>query len=115
MGIVARKRGDVLILDLRGDVSVSTIEKIALHQKVKAALEGGERRLLVNFDEVGFMDSAGFGELLASFISTRKSGGRIKLERMAARIRNLFNITGLERVFEIFDDEEAAVRSFHEA
>jgi anti-anti-sigma factor len=79
---------------------------------VKAALEAGDRRLLVNFDEVSFMDSAGFGELLASFISTRKSGGQIKVEKMAAKIRLLFNITGLERVFEIFDDEEVAVKSF---
>jgi anti-anti-sigma factor len=115
MGIVTRKLGDVLILDIRGDLLITTIEDAALHERVKAGLEAGSRHLLVNFAEVGFMDSSGFGELLASFISARKLGAQLKLERLAAKVRLLFNITGLEGVFEIFADEEAAVKSFRGA
>ena len=115
MGIVTRKLGDVLIFDLKGDLLISTIEEVALHQRVKAGLAAGSRNLLVNLAEVGFMDSSGFGELLSSFISARKVGARLKLEKLGSQVRLLFEITGLPGVFEIFADEEAAVRSFHGA
>jgi anti-anti-sigma regulatory factor len=79
MGIVTRQLGDVVILDLQGDLMIATMEKVALHQRVKAGLE---------------------------------AGARLKLEKLAAKVRLVFRITGLEGVFEVFDDEEAAIRSF---
>ena len=115
MRIVTRKLGDVVIFDVRGELLVSTIEEAALHQRVKSGLEAGVKHWLVNLAEVPFMDSSGFGELLAGFISARNSGGQLKLEHLASRVLLVFEITGLRGVFEIFDDEEAAIRSFHGA
>jgi anti-sigma B factor antagonist len=115
MRIVTRKLGDVIIFDLRGDLLVSTLEEVALQKRVKSGLEEGVRHWLVNLAEVPFMDSSGFGELLSSFISARNMGGQLKLEHLAPKVRLIFDITGLPGVFEIFDDEEAAIRSFHGA
>ena len=115
MQIVARKLGDVVIFDLRGELLVSTIEEASLHQRVKSGLESGVRHWLVNLAGVPFMDSSGFGELLACFVSARNSGGQLKLEHLAPKVRLVFEITALPGVFEIFDDEGAAIRSFHGA
>jgi anti-sigma B factor antagonist len=115
MQIVTRKLGDVVIFDIRGDLLVSTIEDVALQKRVKSGLEEGIRHWLVNLAEVPFMDSSGFGELLASFISARNSGGQLKLEHLAPKVLLVFEITALRGVFEIFADEEAAIRSFHGA
>jgi len=114
MGLVTRKLGDVVILDVRGDLVASSIDEVAIRQHVKAGLETGIKHWIVNFAAVTFMDSSGFGELLSSFISTRNAGGQLKLENIPAKVRVVFKITGLEGVFEIFDQEEAAVRSFFE-
>ncbi len=114
MGLVTRKLGDIVILDVRGDLVASSIDEVAIRQHVKDGLATGVKRWLVNFAEVPFMDSSGFGEVLASFISARNAGGQLKLENIPAKVRLIFKITGLEGVFEIFDQEEAAVRSFFE-
>jgi len=115
MPILTRKLGDVVIFDIRGDLSASTIEEVALQKRVKSGLEEGMKRWLVNLAEVPFMDSSGFGELLTSFISARNAGGQLKIEHLAPKVGLVFDITGLRRVFDIFDDEEAAIRSFHGA
>jgi anti-sigma B factor antagonist len=114
MGLVTRKLGDVVILDVRGDLVASSIDEFAIRQQVKAGLETGLKRWVVNFADVTFMDSSGFGELLSTFISARNAGGQLKLENIPAKVRLIFKITGLEGVFEIFNQEEAAVRSFFE-
>ncbi|HCS47394.1 MAG: hypothetical protein A2V45_11370 [Candidatus Aminicenantes bacterium RBG_19FT_COMBO_58_17] len=112
MGIVRRELGDIAILDVKGELGPNPVDEVTLHQRIKHELEAGRRRLLVNFAEVTFMDSSGVGQLLASLVSTQNSGGKIKLEKIPSKIRILFKITWMEGLFEIFDDEEAAIRSF---
>jgi len=115
MDIISRKRGDVIILDLKGNLAITAMEGVTLHKKVKAELGEGGTNFLLNFAAVVFMDSTGVGELLASFVSIRNRGGKIKLESLPPKILFLFEVTGIIGLFEKFDDEEAAVRSFHEA
>ena len=112
MLIVRRELGAIAILDIKGELGPTPEEEVTLHQRIKRELEAGRRRLLINFAEVNFMDSAGVGQLLASLVSTQKSGGKLKLERIPSKIRILFKITAMEGLFEIFDDEDAAIRSF---
>src|SRR4030042_2052178 len=112
MGIVTRQLGDVAILDIKGELGPGRVDEVTLHQRIKRELEAGRRRLLINFADVTFMDSSGVGELLASLVSTQKSGGKLKLEKIPSKIRILFKITWMDGLFEIFDDEDAAIRSF---
>jgi len=115
MDIISRKRGDVVVLDIKGNLGITEIEGITLHKKVKGELEEGGTNFLLNFSDVVFMDSTGVGELLASFVSIRNRSGKIKLENLPPKILFLFEVTGIIGLFEKFDDEEAAVQSFHEA
>lgn len=112
MGIVRRELGEIAILDIKGELGPTPVDEVTLHQRIKRELEAGRRRLLINFAEVTFMDSSGVGELLASLVSTQNSGAKLKLEKIPSKIRILFKITWMDGLFEIFDDEEAAIRSF---
>jgi anti-sigma B factor antagonist len=114
MALTIRESGKVVILDIEGDMILPRIEKISLHRSVKEMLGKGKKDFLLNYAEVPFMDSTGVGELLASFVSVQNAGGRLKLEKVNAKILLIFKITGIIRLFEgaIFDDEEAAIKSF---
>ena len=112
MALTIREVGDVIIFDIDGDLTLTTIEEIGLHRSVKEMLGKGKANFLVNFFGVPFMDSTGVGELLASFVSVQNAGGRLKLEKINPKILLVFKITGIIRLFEIFEDEETAIKSF---
>jgi len=73
---------------------------------------GRERKFLVNLGEVSYIDSSGLGELITSHTSLRNRGGSVKLLNPNKRIRDLLKMTKLLNIFEIFEDETTAVRSF---
>jgi anti-anti-sigma factor len=79
---------------------------------VKNHIKEGQRNFLLNFGKIEFMDSMGVGELLASYKSIHDLGGKLKLLKLPPRIQLVFDITGITRLFELFDDEEEAIRSF---
>ncbi len=114
MSLTIRKTKDVVTFDIEGDLLLTTVEEIGLHRRVKEMLRAGEKNFLINFAEVPFMDSTGVGEFLACFVSIQNAGGKLKLEKINQKIRLIFEITGIIMLFKdsIFDDEEAAVRSF---
>lgn len=112
MAIKTREAGDVVIFDLEGEMILPRVEKLGLHGRVKELLRDGNRHFLVNFSKVPFMDSSGFGEFFASFLSVQNAGGKIKLESVPPRIRLVFDITAVSRLFEFFEDEETALKSF---
>jgi anti-anti-sigma factor len=112
MKINPRFKDDVVIFDIEGEIRRSDITDVTLHQLVKDQLEGGRRNVLLNFDRVEFIDSFGVGEILASYISTHNLGGKLKLIRISKKLFLIFQVTMLTKVLEIFEDEEAALKSF---
>jgi anti-anti-sigma factor len=112
MTIQKRTLGDVVILDIEGEIKRSDIADVTLHQVVKENLEAGRRNILLNLEKVRFIDSFGVGEILASFISTQNLGGKFKLARISKKLYLIFDVTMLTRVLEIFDTEESALQSF---
>ncbi len=112
MDIKIRERNDIVIIDIGGDIRWSEVREDSLHQHVKDMLKLGKRNLLINFDKVNFIDSLGVGDLLSSYVSTKNTGGKIKLMKVASKIQLIFQVTLLDRLFEFFDDEEAAIKSF---
>jgi anti-anti-sigma factor len=69
-------------------------------------------KILVNFAEVSYIDSAGIGELVSTYTTVVNGGGRLKLVNLTKKIHQLLAITKLLTVFETFDNEEAALESF---
>ncbi len=112
MEIHAREKNDVVIFDIEGEIRRSDISDVTLHQLVKDQLELGRRNILLNFQDVEFIDSFGVGEILASYISTHNLGGKLKIAKISKKLYLVFQVTMLTKVLEIFDEEEVALSSF---
>ncbi len=112
MVIQKREKEGIIIFDVDGEIKRSDITDVTLHDLVKAVLDEGHRFILLNFEKVGFIDSFGVGEILASYISTHNLGGKLKLARISKKLFLVFQVTMLTKVLDIFEDEDAALRSF---
>jgi anti-anti-sigma factor len=113
MEINTREKTDVIIFDIEGEIRRSDITDITLHQLVKDQLDAGKRNILLNFQNVDFIDSFGVGEILASYISTHNLGGKLKIAKISKKLYLVFQVTMLTKVLEIFDEEEIALDSFN--
>ena len=103
----------VMVLDLRGRITLGP-ETEALREKVKSLVEAGHTRLILNLEDVLYVDSVGLSTLVSSYTTARRQGGDVKLLRLTRRIHDLLQITRLSTVFETFDSLEEATRSFGE-
>jgi anti-anti-sigma factor len=110
--IASRFKDEVVIFDIDGEITRTPIPDVTLHQLVKEQLETGRRKIVLNFEQVGFIDSFGVGEILASYISTHNLGGKLKLVRLSKKLYLIFQVTMLTKVLDIQEDEDAALRSF---
>jgi anti-sigma B factor antagonist len=111
MTISERAVGSVTILDISGNLTLGEGAD-RLRDKVRSLLQQGQKQIAVNLASVSYMDSAGLGELVQTFATTNKQGGTLKLLNLTARLHDLLVITKLANVFECFDDEQLALRSF---
>ena len=109
--IAERNVGDVTILDLSGRLVLDQGDAL-FRDKVVDLLEGQHKQILINLKEVTYIDSAGVGMMVAKMLSVRRAGGDMKLLHLTARSNRVMTITRLLTVFEAFDDEEEAIRSF---
>ena len=112
MRIQSRKREDIIIFDIEGEIRRSDISDVTLHQLVKDQLDAGIKKILLNFERVDFIDSFGVGEILASYISTHNLGGHLKIAKISQKLYLVFQVTMLTKVLDIVDDVESAVSSF---
>ena len=102
---------NVVVLDVAGRLAAG--ETGMLFRGIfQRCLGEGTQRFLVNLEKVSYIDSSGLGELITSHTSLRNRGGAVKLLKPSKRIQDLLRMTKLLHVFEIFDDEAAAVESF---
>jgi anti-sigma B factor antagonist len=114
MKIAERRVGSVTVLDIVGKL---TIDEAAEHlrDKINSLIQQNETRIVLNLQEVPYIDSGGLGQLIASFGSVKRAGGTMKLLHVNARNHDLLAITSLVTVFESFDSEAEAIRSFEAA
>ncbi len=112
MEINSREKGDVIIFDIEGEIRRSDISDVTRHQLVKDQLDAGRRNILLNFQNVEFIDSFGVGEILASYISIHNLGGKLKIAKISKKLYLVFQVTMLTKVLEIFDEEEVALDSY---
>jgi len=101
---------DVLIVDVAGDLDARSAGdlKLTLNEKI----EGGKVWILLNLSEVPYMDSAGLGVLVSGLKNTNRQNGDLRLWGLQPDVRNIFELTRLNKVFQIFDDEASALASF---
>lgn len=111
MKIDVRQREGVQILDIEGKITIGKGD-VALREAVHEQLGKGANRMLINLASVSTIDSSGVGELVSAFTTVTNRGGKLKLVNLPPKVNDILQITQLITVFETFDDEEEAVRSF---
>ena len=111
MEIEERDNGGVMILDLKGKLTIGEGDEL-LKDKVNSLIQQGHQKLLLNLEGVPYVDSAGLGEIVRTYTTVSRQGGKLKLLNLTKRIEDLLAITKLLTVFETFESEQEAVRSF---
>ena len=111
MQIDERVVGGVTILDLSGKMTLGEGDEL-LREKIASLVNAGQKNLLLNLDGVPYIDSAGLGEMVRSYTTVSRQGGKLKLLNLTKRIEDLLSITKLLTVFETFDSEAEAIQSY---
>ncbi len=112
LSIKTREVASVVVFDIQGEISRQDLPQITLSSLVQGELDRGRRNILLDLAGVGFIDSFGVGEILASYKSVQNLGGKLKLCRISPKLLLIFKITGLDRVLDIRDDCGRALESF---
>ena len=111
MQISQRTVGDVTIVDLNGKMTLGEGDEL-LRDKVNSLIQQGLRKIILNLSEVPYIDSAGLGEIVRTYTTVSRQGGSLKLLNLTKRIQDLLAITKLLTVFETFENEQDAIKSF---
>jgi anti-sigma B factor antagonist len=109
--IQEREREGIVILDLKGRLIVG--EPVSdLREKVREMVSAGKLNIVLNLQNLEYIDSTGLGGLVISYTTVKKAGGALKILNLSQRNVELLVLTKLTTVFEIFDEEQDAVNSF---
>ena len=111
LDVKERQAGDVTILDLSGEVRIGE-GAISLRDSIRSLADQGKTKVLLNLAGVKYMDSSGVGELIANYTTIKRQGGQLKLLNLTDRIQNLLVITKLLTVFDAYDNEAEALKSY---
>jgi anti-sigma B factor antagonist len=111
MKIETRTVGDVRILDCSGKITLGE-GTMAVRNTVRDILKGNGKKIILNLADVNYIDSSGIGELVSTYTTVTNSGGQLKLLSLTKKIQELLAITKLLTVFQVFENESAALASF---
>jgi len=106
-----REVGTVTIVDLSGRIALGEGSAL-LRKTIRDMLEGGQTKILLNLGDVNYIDSSGIGELVSAFTAVRNRGGELKLLNLTKKVHDLLQITKLFTVFDVYNEEPTAVRSY---
>jgi anti-sigma B factor antagonist len=107
----SRQVNGVTVVDMMGRITLGE-GSVVLRDTIRDLLGKGEKKILLNLGNVTYIDSSGIGELVSAFTSVRNQGGELKLLNLTKKVHDLLQITKLYTVFDIRDDETAAVGAF---
>jgi anti-sigma B factor antagonist len=111
MQISERAVSDVVVLDIKGRITLGDGDEL-LKDKVNSLVSTGKKKIILNLAEVPYVDSAGLGEIVRTYTTVSRQGGSLKLLHLTKRISDLLAITKLLTVFETFEAEDEAIKSF---
>lgn len=106
-----RQVGDVSVIDVAGRITLGEGSS-ALRDSIREMVGKGQKKILLNLGDVSYIDSSGIGELVSAFTTVTNQGGQLKLLNLTKRVKDLLQITKLYTVFDVHEDEAAAVRTF---
>lgn len=106
-----RQVNGVTVVDMSGRITLGE-GSVVLRDSIRDLVAKGQKKILLNLGDVTYIDSSGIGELVSAFTTVRNQGGELKLLNLTKKVHDLLQITKLYTVFDIKDDETAAVGSF---
>jgi anti-sigma B factor antagonist len=101
----------VSVVQLDGRIVLGE-ESTALREKLKGMIAAGKRKIVLNTENVTYIDSAGLGALIAAHVSAQNQGGSIRLSQLGQKFHDVLQITKLLTVFDVYDTQAAAIASF---
>ncbi len=113
MELQERRVDDVVVLDLSGRLTLGD-DSMRLKDKINSVVHQGARHVLLNLGDVSYIDSGGLGQLVSSFASVRRENGSLKLYNLGKRSKDLLAVTKLLMVFDTYDTEQEALKSFQD-
>jgi len=111
MKIEIRTVGDARILDCSGKITLGE-GTMSIRSTVRDLVQSGVKKIILNFADVNYIDSAGVGELMSTYTTVVNNGGQLKLLNLTKKIRELLTITKLLTIFDVSDNEKTTVASF---
>lgn len=106
-----RQVGEVNVIEVAGRITIGE-GSTALREVVREMVARNQMKILLNMGEVPYIDSSGIGELVQAYSTVTKGGGQFKLTNLTQRVRDLLRISRHDLLFDIHEQEAAAVRSF---
>jgi anti-sigma B factor antagonist len=111
MKFKTRQVDGVTVLDLSGKITLGE-GSVTLRDAIRDVLSKGQNKILLNMADISYIDSSGLGELVSAFTTVKNAGGELKLLSLTKKVKDVLQITKLYTVFDIKDDEAAAISSF---
>ena len=111
MKIVTRLIDGVEVVKISGRIELGE-GSAAVREDLRDLLARGRKKIVLDLADVDYIDSAGLGALVSAFTSVRNEGGDLKLVYLTKKVQDLLQMTKLYTVFDVFDDETAAIKSF---
>ena len=110
MKIREEKRNDAVVCFLEGEININNSPE--LRKAFDGLIAKSEKKVIIDFSAVTYIDSSGLATLIEMFQRLKKIGGRLRFSNMDQKIKNVFEITKLHKLFEIFDTQELALKDF---
>jgi anti-sigma B factor antagonist len=110
MEVAKRQIGNVALIDISGRIVAG--ESLLLRDSVRELIAFHETNIVLNLQQVPYIDSAGIGELVSALVAVRRYGGSLKLLNLSRRVREVLEIVKLLSVFPVFDSEAEALATF---
>jgi anti-sigma B factor antagonist len=111
MKATIRQVDSVTVVDVSGRITLGE-GCTQLRELIRDQLSKGNKNILLNLADVTYIDSSGIGELVSGYTGVSKQGGSLKLLNLTKKVHDLLQITKLYTVFDVYDDEAAAISGF---
>ncbi len=111
MNITEKKINDVVILNLDGNL-MGGPEAVSLNETINRFLDEGVYKLVINLEKVNRINSSGLGILIKVFTTFKNNGGELKLTNVNEKILNLFKMTRLDTILNVYESVDSALNSF---
>jgi anti-sigma B factor antagonist len=111
LSVTSRQTDGVTVLDLSGRITLGEPTAL-LRDTFQDLVTRGQKKVLLNLADVNYIDSSGLGALVSGFTTLTNQQGQLKLLNLSKKVQDLLQITKLLTVFEVYDEESAAMKSF---